>query len=311
MLQVMRRGGGVREALLTAEHDAALRAAFGRAGRDAARSAGRVIVNEHQSVGRWFACDCLGDVKRPPVLDEFLERVSAMPAKAFRKTRNPHGLLLGVARSASRGVIVPTQGDPLAVAGDIAIFGERDGRDAGPGLSATRGPYLMLCLVGRRSPKARVEVLRAYLHPCMSESWLLPVDSNLERHSMTKMVAVGRWFRDQRDLALAIHKPLFDLAEPPQALSADAIEAHEPILPDFIAEVAEGAAVRRVVVETMGYADAAYRARKLRLKPEMARLGRGPVVEHDFHYPVEWSQLQRDEAFTLALRQALISGQPG
>ena len=89
------------------------------------------------------------------------------------------------------------------------------------------------------------------------------------------------------------------------------IEAHEPILPDFIVDVGEGVAARRVVVETMGYAHAAYRARKLRLKPEMERLGRGPVVEHDFHLPPEWSQLQHDEAFSLTLRQALIGGRPG
>ena len=68
MLQVMRRGGGVQEALLTAEHDAALRAAFGRAGREAAREAARLIVSDHHSGGRWFTCDCLGDVKSPPIL---------------------------------------------------------------------------------------------------------------------------------------------------------------------------------------------------------------------------------------------------
>ena len=68
MLRVMRRGGGAVEALLTDEHDRALRAAFGRTGRSAARPEAALIVNEHHSIGRWFACDCRGDVKRPPVL---------------------------------------------------------------------------------------------------------------------------------------------------------------------------------------------------------------------------------------------------
>ncbi len=78
MLRVVRRGGGAYEALLTAEHDAALRAAFGRAGRTVDRAAGAAIVAEHYSVGRWFACDCLGDVtSRPilvPVLGAFVRR---------------------------------------------------------------------------------------------------------------------------------------------------------------------------------------------------------------------------------------------
>ncbi len=437
MLQVMRRGGGSAASLLTAEHDAVLRAAFGRAGRQAARAAAAIIVNEHHSVGRWFTCDCLGDMKSPPVLvpvigsfirrhvegrwpehaewcdfyrdpsaqaavsasyrlqaatglvrafageptrlrpdvshcgtehrrsrlarmlfkllheaglatfrygqaqtikqqytamrraaaslqledvvqvssalctyrpalEEFFDKVAAMPEASFRKTRNPHGLLVDVARSASKGVIEPVQGEPLQVAGKISIFGERDGRDAGPGLSATRGPYLMVCLVGRRAPKARVEVLRAYLHPCMSVSWLFPVDSDLERQTMMRLVASGRWFRDLRGFPLTIQKPLWDLAEAPQVLPSGEIEAHEPILPDFIVQVGEGAAARRVVVETMGYAHAAYRARKHRLRPEMERLAGAPVVEHDFHLPAEWSQRQRDGAFSTSCRQALL-----
>ena len=88
------------------------------------------------------------------------------------------------------------------------------------------------------------------------------------------------------------------------------IEAHEPVLPDLIVQVGEGAAARRVVVETMGYAHAAYRARKHRLRPEMERLAGAPVVEHDFHLPAEWSQRQRDEAFSSIWRRTLIGRWP-
>ena len=247
----------------------------------------------------------------PPRLSEFLGRVGRMQPGRFQRSGNPHGLLIGVARSAAGGVIEPTQGEPIAVAGEISIFGERDGRDDGPGLAAARGPYLMICLVGRRMREADVEVLRAYLHPCLSESWLFPVDSDLERQTMAKLVEVGRRILAERELPLSVSKPLFDLAEPPEAAPGGQPEAHEPILPDFIVQAGEGATARRVVVETMGYANAAYRARKLRLRPEMERLGGGPVIEHDFHLPAGWSQRQRDHAFTTALFEALTAERPG
>lgn len=436
----MRRGGG-SSTLLHPDHDAALRAAFGRTGRSAARAAAAVIVNEHHSVGRWFACDCLGDVKSPPILvpvvgsfvrrhiegrwpehsewcdfyrepaaqalvsasynrqaatglvrafsrepntsrpslsfcgtehrrtrlarmlfgilheaelatfrfgqaqtikqqftairrvalslpledtlklssalctfrpglDELIERISAMPEASFRNTCNPHGLLIDVARSASKGVIDMVQGEPLAVAGEISIFGERDSREGGPGLAATRGPYLVAALVGRRSPRGRVGVIRAYMHPCMFENWLFPVDSNLERQTMLQLVGTGRWFRDRRALTLAIRKPLFDMAEPVPSLPGEEVTAHEPILPDFLLDVGEGAANRRVVIETMGYAHATYRMRKQRLRAEMERLARAPLVEHDFHFPIDLSQQQRDAAFTKLLRQTLLRAKP-
>ena len=440
MLRVMRRGGGSITPL-HADHDAALRAAFGRTGRSNARAAAAIIVNEHHSIGRWFACDCLGDVKSPPILvpvvgsfvrrhvegrwpehsewcdfyrepaaqalvtasydrqaatglvrafagnpdvsrpslsyggtehrrtrlarmlfgvlheadlatfrfgqaqtikqqftsirrvsasiqledtlklssalctfrpglDELIERISAMPEASFRKTRNPHGLLIDVARSASKGVIEMAQGEPLVVAGEISIFGERDGREGGPGLAAARGPYLVIALIGRRSPRGRVGVIRAYMHPCMSESWLFPVDSNLERQTMLQLVGTGRWFRDRRAMNLTVRKPLFDMADHLPALPGEETSAHEPILPDFLVEVGEGRTHRSAVVETMGYAQAVYRARKQRLRAEMERLSQAPLIEHDFHLPVEWSQPQRDSAFTKLLRHTLLRATP-
>ena len=175
------------------------------------------------------------------------------------------------------------RGDPIKVAGEIAIFGERDGRDERDAEVSARAPYLMMCLVGRRASRSRVEVLRAYLHPCMSERWLFPVDSTLERQTMMQLLALGRWFDFRCGVPLTIHKPLWDLARGPAAPQGAEVEAHEPIIPDFIVETGEAATAKRVVVETMGYAEAAYRARKQRLRPEMERLAGAPVVAHDFH----------------------------
>lgn len=438
MLQVMRRGGGACEALLTAEHDAFMRAAFGRTGRAVSRGAATGIVAEHHSADRWFACDCLGEMPYPPILvpvlgsfvrrhvagswpehaawcdfyrepaeqalvnasysrvaatglvraftgepssrkrpglthtgtehrrgrlarvlfqlieeaglataqpnsdrgivqqykairaaarglpledtmplssclctyvpalDEFCNRIGSMPSVAFRKTANPHGVLIGVARSASKGFVYPVDGEPIPVAGEIAVFAERDGRDERDTLAA-RSPYLMACLVGRRAPRAKVEVLRAYLHPCMSERWLLPVDSNLERETFRQLMSVGRWIEFHRGARLTVRKPLWDLASPQDMVDG---EAHEPIIPDFIVEAEEGGVVRRIVVETMGYGQAAYRERKARLCSEMERLGGGRVVQHDFHLPLDWPQSERDRAFWFASRQALTIG-PG
>ena len=245
-----------------------------------------------------------------PALAEFCERIAAIPCSAFRKTGNPHGVFIGLARSTSRGAIEPLRGEAIEVAGEIAIFGERDGRDD-RGAAAARAPYLVACLVGRRAPRGRVDVLRAYMHPCMSAAWLFPVDSDLERQTMMQLVALGRWFDFRRGTPLTIHKPLWDLTLAAGEVDASGDEVHEPIIPDFIVEAGEGQAARRAVVETMGYAEEAYRARKRRLKPEMARLARAPVIEHDFHLPEGMPQKERDSAFWFACRDALVAPPSG
>ena len=63
---------------------------------------------------------------------------------------------------------------------------------------------------------------------------------------------------------------------------------------------------RRVVVETMGYADDGYRDRKRILHPHMKRAaGAVAVLEHDFHLPERWRQEWRDTRFKRVLWQSL------
>jgi hypothetical protein len=58
-----------------------------------------------------------------------------------------------------------------------------------------------------------------------------------------------------------------------------------------------------VIVETMGYADAVYRQRKIRTQAQMsASLGGAPVIQHDFHQPLGHSQETRDRRFWLDCR---------
>ena len=68
MLAVGRRGDGAGMRPLDAEEDAVLRAAFGRFGRERARSRGAEVVRRHQQQARWFFCDCRPDRVRPPAL---------------------------------------------------------------------------------------------------------------------------------------------------------------------------------------------------------------------------------------------------
>jgi hypothetical protein len=83
-----------------------------------------------------------------------------------------------------------------------------------------------------------------------------------------------------------------------------------PIVPDFLVGRVEERPARRprVVVETMGYGDDAYRARKRGVHPVMQlALGDAPLVLHDFHAPSGVPQVERDRRFWRELRWA-VSG---
>ena len=98
----------------------------------------------------------------PPALPELIAKLNRTAPGRFPQTLKPHGLLLGMAESAREGEIQPLQGEPVRVAGEIAIFGEEDGHGAGSRNGpATRFPYLISCLVGRRHPDGPFEVLRS------------------------------------------------------------------------------------------------------------------------------------------------------
>ena len=245
----------------------------------------------------------------PPALPEFLEKIGRTPPDRFKHSRRPHGLLIGVATEAAEGRIVPLHGAPLDVAGGITICGEEDGHAEGRRAGAReRAPYLMACIVGRRHPDEEVTVLRAYLHPCATPTWLLPVESNYERGTLKQLLSVGRRLAEKRGVELTIEKPVFDLT-PPTGLGREVKEpsAHEPIIPDFIVRATSG---RSVVLETMGYEQSAYRDRKARIHLAMSKACQdAQVIEHDFCFPAEWSQEQRDTQFWRACQRAL-AGRP-
>ncbi len=239
-----------------------------------------------------------------PGLPEFMGRIAQAKPSAFPRTKRPHGILLTTAASASAGVVHPLRGEPFQVSGGISIFGEEDGHAAGRAALARRAPYLTIAVVGRRQADGPVEVLRAYLHPCMSASWLLPVDSDYERHTLKQLLSVGHWLAEGGQTRLTIVKPVFDMAPVPLVCPGEETEPHEPILPDFLVRSSTGG---QAVVETMGYDLPAYRERKARLHPAMRKVCDGAqLVEHDFSRPVGSSQEDRDRAFRRACRDVLV-----
>jgi hypothetical protein len=68
---------------------------------------------------------------------------------------------------------------------------------------------------------------------------------------------------------------------------------------------------KTIIVETMGYADAIYRQRKMRTQAQMSVLfGGAPIIHHDFHQPQSLSQETRNQRFWLKCRWT-ITGRDG
>ena len=237
----------------------------------------------------------------PPALPEFIDRIDRTSDTRFRKTRRPHGLVVGVARDASRGTVKPWSGDPFDVAGEIKVFGEVDGHNVARRQTiGARAPYVMACLVGRRQPGEAVQVLRAYLHPCWSERSLFPVDSDYERQTLRQLMRLRQWLSTKNGVDVTITKPLFDMAVD----DADDQGVQEPVIPDFIVYADGGG----IVVETMGYDLPSYRERKGRMHPAMSRVcGGAPLIEHDFTRPAGLEQAKRDDMFWRACRSGLMA----
>jgi hypothetical protein len=243
-----------------------------------------------------------------PALPQFGRRISQIAPGRFKKSLRPHGVLISVVEDAVAGFLRPLRGDPIAVRGEIGIFGEREGHSRQSGDERrTRLPYLAICVVGRSAPDSPVEVLKAYLHPCMSAGHLMPADSNLERHTFHVLTQLQTWLLNKKGIGFAVVKPLFDMS-PGSGLDEPASDVdltREPCIPDFLVEanrVPKGGRAL-LVVEAMGYADPQYRTGKQRTHTMMSlATAQSPVIEHDFHFPLNQTQAERDRRFWLDCR---------
>ena len=239
----------------------------------------------------------------PAKLGDLRARIEAAPAKRFKHTR-PHGVALFRVASIGDGKLQPVAGEPIPVRGRLAVFGEREGHGRETRAERTaRAPYLAACVVGRALEGEPVEVLSAYVHPCVSDTHLMLVDSDMERRTLEQLRSVQKWLGGKRDLPITIEKPMFDIGP---ALQSTA-EPRPPCIPDFVLRAARHEeAGRTAIAETMGFPGEEYRTRKERVHPLMsAALGGAPVIEHDFHLPSSVVQDRRDTTFWQAIRWAL------
>ena len=175
---------------------------------------------------------------------------------------HPHGLLIEQLRDIDVRAdgskwLIPTFGAPMEVMGRLYL--------PGPG---TLGPYLAIALVAILPGQARAAIHRAYVHPLYSFDEWLPVDSDLERSTLTILMEKLHFQTHKANHPYVIEKPLLDIAPDVQL-------PHEKARPDFVVLSND----RRLVVETMGYTDPVYRERKARTQALMAKLGK--VVKHE------------------------------
>jgi hypothetical protein len=139
------------------------------------------------------------------------------------------------------------------------------GRIALPGFNrGGENPYLGIGRLRETKGLSYIPIIGASVVPVFSAHLWMPVESDLERKTLAKLLSVLRWYRQRSQgevPEIRIHKPLFDLGEDgPESLCR----------PDFILAMPNG---ERVVIETMGMrADMDYATRKERMHPRMRAL---------------------------------------
>uniref|UniRef100_Q07NV7 Uncharacterized protein n=1 Tax=Rhodopseudomonas palustris (strain BisA53) TaxID=316055 RepID=Q07NV7_RHOP5 len=255
---------------------------------------GRVLATNSSSTSRMIS-----DIERPAL---------RWPEHVVR-----HGILIDRVAAVETDHIMFLGGGRLRLTGRCSIFGETLD-SSGSGMSSTRPPYLAACVI--IVVGGIVRVARCYLHPMRSNARLCLVDSNYERSTWTQ---IDRIIDASGHNELFISKPLHDIW--PQFAHDDTFNVEDdlsvktaarPVLiPDFIIRYPR---MRRVaVVETMGYADPAYRQRKRRTHALMieALKAQEPnndvrIIEHDFDSNAVRQQ-ENDEAFSLRLQRFLFS----
>jgi len=190
--------------------------------------------------------------------------------------KRPHGLYIDTfSRIENKGLYLKKDSPEafVVIKGEFTVFAEKE--------PDTRPPYLVICLLGYATKESkRVEILKAYAHPCMAWDRLLLVDSNNERRTLGILTDCRDKLASTHDTALTIIKPLFDMSPD------DTKDATKPCLPDFILHC-RGLNIKHqvIIVETMGYDTAKYLERKQRMHPIFRQIGKGsallPLIEHD------------------------------
>lgn len=139
----------------------------------------------------------------------------------------------------------------------VSINGEVDGH---------RGKYWVI-LMYQRNDSGAVVCRDAYAHALFDYVCPVPVDSNLERATVTSIITAGKWLQSS-GYEISLNKPLFDIKV--------LVEQEEGfVLPDFMLTVKHPGRMRttELVIETMGYTDDDYVERKARQHAGMSTVG--------------------------------------
>jgi hypothetical protein len=192
----------------------------------------------------------------------------ALGARSWPSKLHPHGLIIEQLedvdiRPDRSKWLIPTYGSPLEVSGRLYLPG-----------AGTLGPYLAIALVAIMPGETQAAIHRAYVHPIYSfDEWLL-VDSDLERKTLSILMAKLQFQAMRAKNPYEIEKPLLDIAPDPSA-------PDERVRPDFVV-ISQG---KKLVVETMGYADPQYIDRKQRTHAQMEKIGK--VIKHEAGHDAE------------------------
>lgn len=194
-------------------------------------------------------------------LDQIARRVEG--ASNWPRSLSPHGFVIGLCdRELDVGGTTHLI-DPFDRAAPPHSW-EVKGRVRLPG-PGTIGPYLAIGLVAKVAGKESAEIVQAYVHPAYDFESLLLVDSDLERQTLAILIERQADMKERKN-PYSIIKPYVDLIEP---------ESNTPYRPDFVVK----AGSREIAVETMGYVDEEYVARKSRMH-EVMRKPYDEVIEH-------------------------------
>lgn len=152
--------------------------------------------------------------------------------------------------------------------GERTFLPERGISINGEAQEGARPPYWVI-LAFRRGAEGTVICSEGYAHALFRRGCPVPVDSGLERSTLEGLATVAGWMAKKADSpALSLKKPLFDIE-----VEIDGEKGF--VLPDFMVTARKGdGSLHTVVIETMGYTDENYCARKSVQHKGMRQLGK-------------------------------------
>lgn len=135
--------------------------------------------------------------------------------------------------------------------GPLTVKVHKDMKVLGGDASIARFPLLVVCVL-RDLPKHGVVLYSAYAHPVANEDHWMLVDSDLERHTLRDLFSVCRWLESEKGILVEIDKPLHAWQGTGER-------------PDFVLTTKSKSGTKNLVIETMGFDDPGYEARKNQL----------------------------------------------